>query len=189
MDPWGPQGASNDKVAEIKKCFKFYFSRGDFYEKMPNSKIFCATRPTRTFRPNLFRPRGKNQNSAPNILLASSSRFQKGMTRPPRIKNLGGDRFGRNPLFQGSGLTPRASGSKSPTRKLLARSFGDPENFMPICGLGQKLRTFVAVTDGQTHRRIDGQTDGRTDAQTDRHFGNVGIWMFFIKETPPQKKF
>ena len=141
---------------------ELYFSRGVYYEKMPNSKNFCATRPTRTFRPNLFRPRGKNQNSAPNILSASSSRFQKGMTRPPCIKNLGGDRFGRNPLFQGSGLTPRASGSKSPTRKLLARSFGDPENFMPIHGLGQKLWTFVAVTDRQTDRHTDRQTDTQT---------------------------
>ena len=177
----GPPGCIQRQSSRNKKMLNFYFSRGVFYEKILKSKIFCATRPTRTFRPNLFRPRGKNQNSAPNILSASLSRFQKGMTRPPRIKNLGGDRFGRNPLFQGSGLTPRASGSKSPTRKLLARSFGDPENFMPIRGLGQKLWTFVAVTDGRT--------DGRTDGQTDRHFGNVGIWIFFIKETPPKKKF
>ena len=155
VDPWGPQGASNDKVAEIN----FYYSRGVFYEKMPNSKKFCATWPTRTFRPNLFRPRGKNQNSAPNILSASLSQFQKGMTQPPRIKNLGGDRSGINPLFQGLGLTPRASGSKSSTRKLLARSFGDPENFMPIRRPVQKLLHFFAGT----HRQTDGQTDRHTD--------------------------
>ena len=35
-----------------------------------------------------------------------SSCFQKGMTRPPCPKTPGGDRFGRNPLFGGPGLTP-----------------------------------------------------------------------------------
>ena len=155
----GPPGCIQRRSGRNKKKLNFYFSRGVFYEKILKSKIFCATRPTRTFRPNLFRPRGKNQNSAPNILLALSFRFQKGMTRPPRIKNLGGDRFGRNPLFQGSGLTPRASGSKSPTRKLLARSFGDPENFMPIRRPVQKLLHFFAGT----HRQTDTQTDRHTD--------------------------
>ena len=173
----GPPGCIQWQSGRNKKKLNFYFNRGVFYKTILKSKIFCATRPTRTFRPNLFRPRGKNQNSAPNILSASSSRFQKGMTRPPRIKNLGGDRFGRNPLFQGLGLTPRASGSKSPTRKLLARSFGDPENFMPIHGLGQKLWTFVAVTDGQTDRRTDGQT-----------FWKCWNLDFFHKRDPPPKK-
>jgi len=111
-----PTGCFQQQIGINKKILDFHFSMGVFYGKSVNSKIFCDTRPTRTFWPNLLRPRGKNQNSDPNILWASFSPFKIGMTQPPCVKNLGGDRFGRNPIFQGYGLTPRASGSKSPTK-------------------------------------------------------------------------
>ena len=157
--PWagllGLRVVPYQKVAYHKSVFEFDFSGGNFYEKIPKLKIFVARPASPALRPHYFRPGAEIQNSAPNKLFVSSSRFQKGMTQPPCIKNLGEDRFGRKPIFQGLGLTQRASGSKSPTRKLLARSFGDFENFMPIHGLGQKLRTFFAGTDTRTHRQTD----------------------------------
>ena len=77
------------------------------------------------------------------------------MTRRRRPRTPGGDRFGANPTFRGQGPTPRAPGSGSPAKKLLARSWVDPENFGPIRRPLQKLGHFFAGTD----RRTDGQTD------------------------------
>ena len=131
--------------------------RGPFYEKSQNSKIFVAGPVSPAFRPIFLRPWAKIQNSGPNIFFAWLSGIQKGMTQPPDFKTLGGDRFGRNPLFRGPGPTLWAPGSVSPTRKLLAKSLGDPENLDMIHCPVKKLWTFFAETDGQTDRRTDGQ--------------------------------
>ena len=123
-----------------------------FYEYCWNSKILVAPPASPAFQPCFLGPWAKNQKSAPNILFALLSRFRKDMTQPPCPKTPRVDRFGRNPLFQGPGLTPRASGSKLPVQKLLARSKVDPETLTTIWPLGQKLFHIVAVTaDRQTH--------------------------------------
>ena len=111
---------------------------------------FCRT-PSQPRLPAPFSP-AVGQNSK-DVLFASLSRFRKGVTRPPCPKTPGGDRFGRNPLFRGPGLTPRAPGSKLPAQKLLARSLVDPKNLTTIWPLGQKLFHIVAVTDRQTDRQ------------------------------------
>ena len=160
-------------VAEYKNSPMSKNSKGLFYEKSQNSKKNFTTQPTRTFRPNFLRPTAKIQNSAPNILLASFSRFQQGITWPPCYKTLGGDRFGVNPSFGVPGLTLRTLGSNLPPRKLLAKSWSDPEYLVHICCFSQKLLNIFA----ETHRHTDTQTE------------KLGILKNFIKETPPRKIF
>ena len=74
------------------------------------------------------------------------------MTHTPCPNTLGGDRFDRNPLFWGKGLTLRALGSKTPARKLLLRSKVGPENFEQVCQKSEKLRQFFTMMDRHTHR-------------------------------------
>ena len=69
----------------------------------------------------------------------------------PLPQNPRGDRFGRNPLLQGPGLTPRAAGSESPARKLLP----SPVNFALFRPTSQKLWHFFKVTDTQAPRHPD----------------------------------
>ena len=56
------------------------------------------------FRPRFLGPCAENQDSATNIFFALCSCLQKGKTRPPCLKTLRGDRFGRKGLFQGPKL-------------------------------------------------------------------------------------
>ena len=88
----------------------------------------------------------KIQNSAPNIFLPHC-------LDSPRIKTLGEDRSGTNPLLQDKGQTPQAPGSDSLPRKLLAMSMDAPENFIMICYPGQKLWTIIPAMHRQTDKR------------------------------------
>ena len=106
-DRWGPLGASQDPDAKNKKSPGARISRGPFNEKSPNSKIFGAAGTGPDFRARFFRAGAKNQNSAPNILSASSSSFRRGATRPRRPETPGGDRFPVNPVFLGPGHPPK----------------------------------------------------------------------------------
>ena len=112
------------------------------YGKIPNSKIFGAAQTGPDFRAHFFRARAKNQNSAPNILLALSSSFPKGMTHPCQTKTIGGDRFGKKTNIWCQGPTLRASGSNSPTQKLLVISKDAPESLAWISQEGAKLWSF-----------------------------------------------
>ena len=123
--PRGTRGALG--VRRIKKLHKTESDRRPILAGVPfikNVEIpkFLSAPAGPAFRPRFLRPWAKNQNSAPNVLFASLSRFRKGVTRPPCPETPGGDRFGGNPLFWGPGLTPRAPGSGSPAQKLVARS-------------------------------------------------------------------
>ena len=129
----GPRGTRGGLgVRRIKKLHKTENDQRSilagvpFIKNVEIPKFLSAPRPappsSPAFRPRFLRPWAKNQNSAPNVLFASLSKFRKGVTQPPCPKTPGGDRFGGNPLFRGPGLTPRASGSGSPAQKLVARS-------------------------------------------------------------------
>ena len=86
----------------------------------------------------------KNNSSTPNILLASSSCFQKGIAWPFWSKTLGGEKD-TTVLFRLS----------STCKKLLARSSGDPEPFILICPLGEKFWHFSARMDKSTFGMIN----------------------------------
>ena len=156
--PLGPLGFFTGSGRIKQESTWARISRGPFYGKSPNSKIFGAARTGPDFRARFFRAQAKNQNSAPNILSAPSSGFRNGRTRPRRPKILGGDRFPVKPIFPGPSPARNIPGYGSRAQKLLARSVGAPENFGHIRCPVQKLRHFFSVTDGQTHRHIDAQT-------------------------------
>ena len=134
--------APNQKVAYHKIVLEFDFSGGHFYEKIPKSKIFVALPAIPAFRPHYFRPGAEIQNSAPIKLFVLSSRFQKGMTLPPKPKIHVGDRFGRNDRFPAQGRYQPTGGAKLPAQKLLAKS-----NSL----LGSKVMALFC-RDTQTHR-------------------------------------
>ena len=141
--PWGPRDASNEKVALNKKWPATHFSRGAFYKKYKFQNFGPLVSQPRLSAP--YSPAvGRKFRS--QLFFALSSCFQEGLTQPPCPYTLGGDRFGREVLFRGPGLTPRARGSKLRAQKLLARSWVDPENLTTIWPLGQKLFHIVAVT-------------------------------------------
>ena len=114
---------------------------GSLLWKCQNSKILFGPPTSPAFRPRFPGLWAKNQNSAPKVLFALLSQFWKGVTGPPYPKAPGGDRFGRNPLFRGPGLTPRALGSESPTQHYLwgvKRAliiFGRPSNESKVTAL------------------------------------------------------
>ena len=129
---------------------------------------------------------GKNQNSAPNILFALFSHFQKGVTQLPCPKTLGGDRYGGKVPFRGLGLTRRAAGSEPPAQKLLAKRPGKfdynptmrSKNISHCSGHRQTDRR----TDGRTDRRTERQTDRETDRQTERQTDRLKFFFlnYFI---------
>ena len=146
-----------------KSCIKQTVTGARFYGggvpfiKMLKFQNFYWPPASPAFRPRFLEPWAKYQNSAPKVLFASLSQFRKCATWPPCPKTPGGDRFGRNPLFRGQGLTPRALGSESPALKLLARSLAGPVNLAAIpwtslCVSATKSNNFIdSQTDWQTH--------------------------------------
>ena len=101
----------------------------------------------------------KSQFSSQHFF-ATSSGFQKYMTQPPHFKTLGGDRFGRNPLF---GVQAWPCGPRG-----LIHPQGNYLRWVWV--ILKKLQHFLwGHTDAQTHRCTDTQTHRCTDAQTYRH--------------------
>ena len=74
------------------------------------------------------------------------------MTQPPHFETMGGDRFGRKPLFQGLGPTLWALWYDVSIRKLLARSLSNSETLVIIYDPVEKLWTFFVKTDSQAHK-------------------------------------
>ena len=99
-------------------------------------------------------PGAKNQNSAQKVLFDSLSQFRKGVTPPPCPKTPGGDRFGRNPLFRGPGLTPRA---RDPSHL--------PKNYLQ----GVKLTLKIYLGSNRRVKSDFTQQRSQTDIQTDTH--------------------
>ena len=115
-----------------------------FMKKVQNLKFLLAGQPAWPFGPFFSGCGTKFQIPLPTFFLGSLFWFRKGMTRPPCFKPLGGDRICRFTIFRGPGLTLWASGSDLSTKKLFAKSLGDPENLAVFnCPL-QKLQHFFA---------------------------------------------
>ena len=96
-----------------KSCIK---QKGSLLWKMFKFQNFGRPLASPTFRPCFLRLWAKNQNFTPNILFADSKKVWH------CSKTLEGDRFGRNPLFRGPGLTQGALGSEVPAQKVFAWS-------------------------------------------------------------------